>query len=1038
MNHGLGNPPSAKTILAAVLVLALPGLALAAGPDFGSIIRPILSDRCFACHGPDEPHRQGGFRMDRAESATGEADSGERPIVPGDPDASEIIRRITSDDEYEVMPPPETHKTVSKEELELLRAWIAAGAEYEGHWSLEKPEKTLPPEKHAKSQQYKDWPRNAIDRFAYAKMTEKQFEPSPEAQRTTLLRRVTFDLTGLPPTPSEVSAFLADSEPGAYERVVDRLLRSTAYGEHMARHWLDAARYGDTHGLHLDNYREMWLYRDWVINAFNSGMAFDQFITEQLAGDLLPNPTDDQIIATGFNRCNVTTAEGGSIRSEVKMRNVVDRVDTFGTVFLGLTVGCSRCHDHKYDAITAKDYYSLYAFFNSLDADPMDGNKKDHPPVLRRPSHAQQVRLAELNHRIPELKAKLAAEWQVVDEAQAKWEIALRASQQDKLADKTKEDMTKKLAGSRYSDRPVLSEWHSAGPFSDDGKNVFTKEFGPEGKPIDLAKDRFANPFGGDFGWVRRSSWEDGQVNNEIPVRDQVASAFYLYRTITVSKPRKLRVSIGSDDAVKLYLNGKQVLAADKRRAAAPGQHKPNLNLKRGENQLLMKVVNYSGKSGFYFGLPDDLSTSPERVLRLTAKPHNERSDKENTELRDFFRSTSLEPVELVAVRKELTDLEAEQKEIEAAIPTTLVWKEAEKPVQSHILERGEYDQLGEPVGRATLEALPEMDPALPLNRLGLAQWLTKPEHPLTARVTVNRFWQQFFGTGLVKTADDFGSQGQPPTHPELLDWLAVDFREHGWNVRRLVRQIVISATYRQTSAAPPEDFVKDPENRYLARGTRMRLDAEMLRDQALAVSGLLVDEIGGPSVKPPQPKGLWKSVGYSNSNTANFKADKAPEKIHRRTLYTFMKRTSPPPQMSTFDAPSRESCNVRRERTNTPLQALLLLNDPQYFEAARSLAERTMRHASETPTEKAAYMFRLCTARDPSSTELDSLVAAYEEELAQYKLKPEAAMKIASITADGTLAEEIDYDKHQVPELASWTLVANVLLNLDEVVTRN
>lgn len=980
-------------------------------PNFGRDIRPILSDKCYACHGPDSEHRQGGFRLDQRDSATAVADSGETPIAVGDPEASEILKRIAEADESMRMPPPETHKRVTPAEMELLRKWIEAGAPYEQHWSLIPP--TQPEVPKVKQT---EWPRNEIDRFALCKIESTGLSPKPEADRLRLLRRVTLDLTGLPPTLAEIKAFEADTLPGSYERLVDRLLASPAYGEHMARFWLDAARYGDTHGLHLDNYREMWLYRDWAVNAFNENKPYDQFIVEQLAGDLLANPRDDQLIATGFNRCHVTTSEGGSIKEEVLARNVFDRVDTFSTVFLGLTVGCSRCHDHKYDPITQKDYYSLYAFFNSLDGNPLDGNAKAHAPVLEQPSHDQQVRLTYLNARVPELKAKLTKPWPEIDDAQQAWVKEVR----------TALGLEEGASPNSPTEGLELSPWSSLGAFSSTGEGDFARAYIPETEPVDLAA-AIASPFGGEYRWRERKAWQDGKVNDDLPVREGRSSVIYLYRNIKSQTDRKLRVSLGSDDALKVFLNGKQLLANDVRRPAKPDQEMVTLSLKQGDNTLLLKVINYGGRAGFYFGIPADAATAPKEILEIVKLEPTKRSKEQLTKLQTHFRTNVCDIGDFVVVREEHTKLEAEQKSIQDKVPTTLVWKETDKPRESHILNRGEYDQPGEVVSRETLSSLPPMDADLPRDRLGLALWLIDSDQPLTSRVVVNRFWQQFFGLGLVKTADDFGSQGEPPSHPELLDWLATDFVNNGWDVKRLMKQLAMSATYRQSSAASTEEYRSDPENRLLARGPRLRLDAEMLRDQALAVSGLLVRKMGGPSVKPPQPSGLWNAVGYSGSNTANFSPDKEHEKIHRRTLYTFVKRTAVAPQMSTFDAPSRESCIVNRERTNTPLQALLVLNDPQYVEAARALAQRTINEVGGDPAARVKHMFQICTSRQPTADELKRLVDGYKVDLESFRANPEAAKALA---AEG--------DADDLPKLAAWTLTANVLLNLDEVISRN
>jgi mono/diheme cytochrome c family protein len=770
--------------------------------DYNRDIRPILSDNCFACHGPDARQRKAKLRLDTREGAFADLRGGGHAIVPGKIDDSVLIERITADDPSQRMPPAKSRKHLTEAQIDLLRRWIAQGAPYATHWSFIAPTRPeVPKVKNAA------WPRDPVDRFILARLESVGLQPSPEANKTTLIRRVTLDLTGLPPTPTEVDAFLADTSPNAYEQVVDRLLRSPRYGEHMARFWLDAARYGDTHGLHLDNYREMWPYRDWVIQAFNANKPYDQFVIEQLAGDLLPGATLDQIVATGFNRCHVTTSEGGSIEEEVYVRNVVDRVETTGTVFMGLTVGCCRCHDHKFDPVSSKEFYQLFAFFNSLDGPALDGNAALPAPTVRVPTKEQTEQVDRTWQRIAALRQRIDSE---------------------------------------------------------------------------------------------------------------VAEAWYT-----------------------------------KSQAA------------------------------------------------------------------------------LAPLRKQLVATEKERVRIEKQMPATLVFKERPTPTPSYVLKRGEYDQRREQVGRETPKFLPPLSAKAKRDRLALARWLVSPEHPLTARVEVNRLWQQLFGIGIVKTTEDFGSQGEPPSHPDLLDYLAVQFREEGWDIKKMLKRLMMSATYRQSSRVTKDRLAKDAENRLLSRGPRFRLDAEMLRDQALFVSGLLVEKLGGPSVKPPQPAGLWEAVGYTGSNTKNFVPDHGHEKVHRRGLYTFWKRTAPPPEMNTFDAPSRESCIVRRERTNTPLQALLLMNDPQFVEAARTLAERTLKEAGATPEERLTFLFRVTTARRPDANELSELLAAYRDHLATFRrdeAKAKQLLSVGEMKADTALNPS---------ELAAWTMIANLLLNLDEVINK-
>lgn len=1031
--------PTALQTLVTLCILFTAGGATAGVPlDFTRDIRPILSDKCFACHGPDSEQRQGGFRLDLKESALGEADSGLHPIVPGDPQASELIARITSDDESLRMPPAESTKKLSDEEIRQIKQWIAAGAPWQEHWSFIPPTRPQLP-----AVQNGDWPCNPIDQFILARLEQEGLSPSAAADKITLLRRVTFDLTGLPPTLEEVDAFIADTSPDAYEKVVDRLLQSARYGEHMARFWLDGARYGDTHGLHLDNYREMWPYRDWVVDAFNKNLPYDQFVIQQLAGDLLPNPTVDQLVATGFNRCHVTTNEGGSIEEEVYVRNVVDRVVTMGTVFMGLTFDCTRCHDHKFDPLTMDDFYSMFGFFNSIDGSPMDGNREDPAPVVTVPTEEQTQQLAQLEKQITEVQKQLAGPWPELDQQQREWEQTLAiAESPERAPDNSEEPATDEVkagdpeANVKGDEQPKqasqsntisLGSWYTVGPFAENLRYLKSKRHGPEGKPVKL-DDEFKLATGETVRWEKRPEWVDGTPHTDLP--GDVAANF-LYRKIISSAKQKVTISLGSDDGIKVFLNNKQVLNKDVERSVAADQETLELNLKKGDNDLLVKILNYGGASGFYFAVKSDQIAIPQEVLAIARTEEAKRTPDQQQTLRDFFRNKIAESEPLQQARQELAKLRKAKADVERDIPTTLVFREAAEQKPAFVLKRGEYDQPGKQVERCTPAALPPMKSDLPLNRLGLAQWLVDPAHPLTARVAVNRFWQQVFGTGIVKTAEDFGSQGSPPTHPQLLDWLAVQFIADGWDVKAMMKRIVMSSTYQQSSHVTPDLFRRDPENRLLARGPRFRLDAEMLRDQALFLSGLLVETHGGPSVKPPQPDGLWFAVGYSGSNTVRFVADKGPDKVHRRTLYTFIKRTAPPPQMSTFDAPSREACTIRRERTNTPLQALLLFNDPQYVEAACALAARVMRHHDDT-AERARYMFRLCTSRQPSDAELADLVAGFNEDHATYQQDSEAAAKLVKVT------DAVDSKGLDLSEWAAWSMTANLLLNLDEVVTKN
>lgn len=1009
--------------------------------SFSRDIRPILSDKCFACHGPEEKSREGGIRFDQQSSAFGEADSGDHPIVPGQPEESELITRITSDEDGIQMPPAESNKPLTPHEIELLTKWVGSGAEWEEHWAFITPTMPTPPEvKEA------DFVGNEIDRFIQSRLTQKKLKPSPQADPETLIRRVTLDLTGLPPTPAEVQAFRDDHSPQAYEKLIDRLLSSPRFGEHVGRFWLDAARYGDTHGLHLDNYREMWPYRDWVIESLNKNMSYDQFIIEQMAGDLLPNPTADQLIATGFNRAHVTTSEGGSIAAEVRMRNVVDRVVTFGTVFMGTTLDCTRCHDHKFDPLTQEDFYSLYAYFNSIDGNPLDGNKKDPAPVLKVPTTEQEAKLKAFDEEIAVLQKKFNGAWPELVESQIAWEQAVTTEnaggdiQWNQL-------VPEQFTSSGGADLELLED-HS---ILATGKNSATEIY----EVVNQIE-------GADWQGVRLEGLLDPKNTNGGTGRSSnsnvVLTEFELYSALMPEEgkePAWRRVKISKASADHEQGNGdfKIANAVDgkpKTGWATEGYAKKEprtaifqTEMPFGEEgKSLVKIVQkyesvYASHQFGRFRLSltkqePIRSEVPADILAILKIETDKRDQKQKNLVQKHFREKVTSHPNYVAVRDELAAKRKAKTNLNNSITTTLIWKEKSKPEPAFMLNRGEYDQPGEEVQRRTPGFLPAMPEDMPNDRLGLAQWLVSREHPLTARVTVNRFWQQFFGTGLVKTSEDFGSQGEPPSHAKLLDWLAVQFMDDGWDVKKTMKRMVMSKTYQQSAKVSSELVKLDPENRLLARGPRFRLDAEMLRDQALFVSGLLIEKMGGPSVKPPQPYGLWFAVGYSGSNTVRFKADSGPEKVHRRTVYTFIKRTAPPPQMNVFDGPSRESCTVRRERTNTPLQALLLFNDPQYIEAAIALADRGMETGQEDVKKIATEMLWLTLTREPTENEVGSLVSGYQQDLKAFQDQPEQAGKLLEISST-----KIGKDRDPA-QLAAWTMSANLLLNLDEVVTKN
>ena len=1009
--------------------------------NFAREVRPILSDNCFACHGPDDRARKANLRLDTREGAFAKLESDALAIVPGKPDESELIQRIESDVSELRMPPKKSGKHLSADQVAVLRRWIEQGAPWSTHWAFDPPKKpVLPAVKNT------GWPANEIDRFILARLEADGLSPSPIAAKTTLIRRVTLDLTGLPPTIPEVDAFVADSSGEAYEKVVDRLLESPRYGEQMARVWLDAARYGDTHGLHLDNYREAWPYRDWVIRAFNTNKPFDRFIVEQLAGDLLPDPTAEEIIATGYNRCHVSTNEGGSIEEEVYVRNIVDQVDTNGTVFLGLTTGCARCHDHKYDPIRAKDYYQLFAFFNNIDGPAMDGNSSKWEPIVQVPNPKQREALKSTDTRIADLRKLIATV------------TATAAPAYDTKADSAESEAPRRADYVWIDDAlPSGASFQGDGPW-EFVANIDAPDFGA-GRALrikaDGLKQRFfdnvarklkigtgdtlfahaymdsANPprelmlqWHTKEGWSHRAYWGENLIDwgdDATPSRQRIGDLPAAKKWVRLEVPAarlKLKAGVLIDGWAFTQHGG--TVYWDK---AGIATETPQDGQTFDSLAAWVRAQRASASNGL-----------PATVKAIVALDRPKRTEAQTNELRAYFVEHAYSKTSGVfePLRSKLEELERTRKEQSDQIPTTLIFREkAGEPKPAFLLKRGEYDQRGEKVGRAVPAFLPPLPPGAPVNRLGFAQWLIAPEHPLAARVAVNRFWLQVFGTGIVKTAEDFGAQGEPPSHPELLDWLAVQFREDGWDVKRFMKRLVISAAYCQSSRVTPETLAKDPANRLLARGPRFRLDAEMVRDQALFVGRLLVETVGGPSVKPPQPSGLWEAVAYTDSNTAHFAADTGVEKIHRRSFYTFWKRTSPPPQMTTFDAPSRESCQVRRERTNTPLQALLLLNEPQFIEAARALAERTLGEGGSTADDRLTYMFRLVTARAPDANDLAELSAALKDLTAHYANELEAANQL--IMAGTTKPDP----RSSASELAAWTMIGNVILNLDEAITK-
>jgi cytochrome c553 len=973
--------------------------------SFSRDIRPILSQNCFLCHGQDEKRRGAGLRLDEREPALEELESGLRAITPGNLEESELIARITAEDESLRMPPADSHKTLTAEQIELLKRWVAEGAEYEPHWSFISPQKAELPRAAAATAG-----GNPIDAFVRARLARDGLSIGPEADRRTLIRRVTLDLTGLPPTLEEIEAFLNDERPDAYERLVDRLLASPRYGERMALDWLDAARYADTHGYHIDSQRDMWAWRDWVIQAFNDNMPFDQFTVWQLAGDLLPDATPEQRIASGFNRNHPVNFEGGAIPEEYHVEYVVDRATTTATVWLGLTIGCARCHDHKYDPITQKEFFEFFAFFNNVDEEGLDGYRGNAKPMLELPSDEQRQRIERLSDEIADLEKKLIEREAAADESQATWESAWRDRQANAAV------------------RP--GEWFLFGPVSlDTPAQARAESFGVSA-PVNL-ETTYANQ-DGTFRWLPGPQYVDG---NEISLSGESAAA-YLMRQIGSTEAKTVLARLGTSDGVQVWLNGELIWDREEQAAFSPVQQELELKLREGPNELLIKLVNYAWEWQFQFALdPQSEASAPPNVEALLTIAKEQRTEEQAASLRNYFRANQFADDDYRALAAKLGAKRAELAEHKAAVPSTMVMSERQELRKTFLLERGQYTNPTEELSPGTPGALPPLPTEGKIDRLALARWLTAPGHPLTARVTVNRLWQSLFGTGLVKTAEDFGLQGSWPANPDLLDWLAVEFVDSGWNVKQMLRLMVTSDAYRRSSASSPALFARDPDNQLLARGPRFRMPAELIRDQALAVGDMLDARIGGASVKPYQPGDLWGELAHQKTNykfTAQlFEQDHGAD-LYRRSMYTFWKRSVPPVNLVALDAPSRETCTVRRERTNTPLQALVLLNDPTFVEAARHLAERMVAAGGDDARAAIARGVELVIARPPTEEESAILLAEYEKQRASFAADVGAAEALLAV-GESSRDESLDPVAH-----AAWTNVALVILNLDEAITRN
>lgn len=980
----------------ALFVSALAPNASAEGIDFNREVRPILSQNCFACHGPDAHDRKAGLRLDEREAAV-ELRDGVRAIDVERPEESEVLLRIFSEDADDVMPPPKSHKTLSASDKAILKQWIEEGAPYADHWAFVPVERPALPEVE---KTYADWTHNVIDRFVLERLQAEGMKPSSAADRATWFRRVTFDLTGLPPAPADVADQVASTHPNADERALDRLLASPRYGERMAVAWMDAARYGDSSVMHADGNRDMWPWRDWLIDAYNTNKPFDDFTVEQLAGDLLPDPTVEQQIASGFNRNHATSDEGGAIPEELRVEYVVDRVKTTANVWLALSMECGQCHDHKYDPISQQDYYAFFAYFNNTTDPGMQTRNGNQAPLVRIFSEAQESQLAAVRKEIQTVETQLKEENPPEEEVDA-W-------------------ARKVLDGARQ-EPPVLGAWSSIGPFKGKAyEEAWKHDFG-----LEKEKTRRGRKAYGGLKWSKaKPEWKDNTVHVLAQGDGEVT---YLGREIETEKETKGSLMLGSDDAIKVWLDGKLIHENKAQRGAARDQDQVEVTLKPGKHWLLVKVVNASGPSGFAFRWASQ--AYPEKVLELVKREAQESVEAQRKELISHYKGLAWPRGR--ELERHLRQAKDSEKALVNAAPTSMIMEDRPKePRMTYILDRGQYDQpkKDQAISPDVPAALPRLPDSYPQNRLGLAQWLTMPEHPLTARVAVNRYWAMLFGTGIVKTVGDFGNQGEWPSHPELLDWLARDFVDFDWDVKWLVRQLLSSATYGQSSAHDTNTAESDPENRLLSRAPRFRLQGEFIRDQALAVSGLLVEQQGGPGVKPYQPENIWNEVSLNGG--LRYRRDDG-DKLYRRSLYTYWKRSAPMPNMVIFDSPSREKCALERPRTNTPLQALVTLNDPQFVEAARLLAERLLED-ERSAQDRISRGYQLVTGRPATDEEARSLGAWIAEQEQLFKKAPERAQELLKVG---------DYpasDEHAPETLASWTLLAQLLLNLDETLTRN
>ena len=1045
--------------------------------SFNDVIQPILSENCYACHGPDPGGRKAGLRLDRGEFAFApHQDSHEKygpAIIPGNPDKSPLVHRIETKNVKDRMPPPEAHKTLKPEQIALLREWVKQGAQYEELWSF------LPPKRQTIPAVIQSgWVRNAIDNFVLARLEKEGLQPSAEADQRSLIRRVTYDLTGLPPTPEEVETFVADSRPDAYERVVDRLLASPRYGEHRAHYWLDVARYGDTHGLHIDNFRSIWAYRDYVIQAYNQNKPFDQFVREQLAGDMLPLRTLDSITASAYLRAGISSGEGGTLIEELRVNNKRERTEAYGAAFLGLTVGCANCHDHKFDPITQRDFYRLTAFFNNLTENPANDDRNDWPPFLRLPKIENREAYEQVLAKRSELERQISLRREKERELIAAW-----IAQQDRNAIAVPVNPDGLAVRLRFDEQ-------SGTTFADSAPNAKQKHVSATGAPViwgegtwfwpymrmdvstklelpDMGEVEANQPFSVGT-WVRPQLRPNESKEEEKPAGVILAAAdsgqklrgwhlkvnkgklsFVLAHempdnSIQVETKEKVLVvgrwnhvlitydGSGKAVGVVLYIDGRpQPLTIIK--DTLQGNTQTSAPLEFGRAYADSDPLRQSAFQDFRFF---QRTLSAEEAARLPVedyvseivhKPMSNWSEDEFHTVSQFYFAQRDEVTQ--KLKAQIAPLNEELDRLSKDGPITLVSEEGPGLAYADVLTRGAFGARTERVRPGVPHFLPPLPANAPLDRRGLAEWTVSAENPLTARVTVNRMWSEIFGTGLVETTEDFGVMGGRPSHPELLDWLALDLREHGWDVKRFYKQLVMSATYRQSTRVTPELLEIDPKNRLLARGPRFRMDGEMLRDTALAASGLLVEKIGGPSVKPYQPAGVWEAGSHQISDTKSYTQDHG-DALYRRSLYTFWKRMATMPDMDALDVPVHDAACTRRQRTDTPLQALVLMNDPQWLEASRKLAERVIRHSNQTDT-RLNYLGEVLLARDWAPREkqaLENALTNFQSSYAKEQSKAEDVLKVGESNRDNGIRPD---------ELASWMLVASAAMNLDAVLNK-